>query len=173
MKLPRLAASGRSASEPAPRGRVVPSTSYALQVCTTNLGATSSHPGDPTLPHCLVHVLDARGRRLRSASIGRRGLGPEHHADVPSRACELAAVGLGEARLRRFEQALQRCADEGYAWGERDCCSCLERAFVQGLGRAAPASIRSAAATLAAVPDPLPARSDPPHRGAPARPRAG
>jgi len=129
--------------------------SYELQACTTNLGATPSRAGDPVLKHCLMHVRDHRGRRLRSLSIGRDGLGPESNAEVPSSACEVVAVRVGQAQLRHFEQALQRCADEGYVWGERDCCSCLERAFEQGLGRAAPAAIRAAAAELAAVPDPL------------------
>ncbi|MEX1363298.1 MAG: hypothetical protein AB1Z98_09245 [Nannocystaceae bacterium] len=155
MKLPRmlLADDPRRALGVRP-ANAIDETTYALWVCTTNLGATASAAGDPTLPHCLVDVRDGAGRRVRAVSLSRRGVGPEPMPDVPSRRCESPPVPVTEVELRRFDAALRRCADAGYAWGERDCCSCIERAFAEGLERAAPAALSRAAATLAAVPDP-------------------
>ena len=155
MKLPRLAAPGpRPDRSPGRRGLVPSAPDYVLQTCTTNLGATADHPGDPVLKHCLVHIRDRHGQRLRSLSIGRDGLGPEGHADVASTVCDADPPTVTGAQLRRFERALEGCAYAGYRWGERDCCSCLEHAFARGLGRAAPPAIRSAAAELARAPDP-------------------
>lgn len=155
MKLPRiLPTNARRRAPGTSPATATDETTYELWVCTTNLGATASAAGDPTLPHCLVDVRDRAGRRVRAMSLSRRGVGPEPAPDVPSRRCESAPVQVTEVELRRFEAALSRCADEGYAWGERDCCSCIERAFADGLRRAAPAAVSRAAATIAAVPDP-------------------
>lgn len=158
MKLPRRHGPAGSPLPPLPargRGRGLEPSAFELQICTTNLGARGDEPGDPSLPHCLVRVRDLDGQPLRSLSIGRDGLGPEHNADVPSCRCAPSPTAVEPAELRRFERALQGCADQGYAWGERDCCSCITRAFTEGLGRDAPVLVRDAAARLAAAPDPL------------------
>ena len=109
MKLPRLAdrrASPRSARDRAV-GVVFSSASYQLQTCTTNLGATrDGERGHATLKHCLVHIKDEQGQPLRTISIGRSGLGPEGHADVPSRRCDAPVVDMSEAEVDRFERAL-------------------------------------------------------------------
>lgn len=127
---------------------------YWLHACTINLGATDDEPGHPRLKHCLVEVRDGRGRLLRRLSIGREGLGAEAYAHVASRRCGEQATSMSALELGRFERALRGCAEAGYLWGERDCCSCIERAFARGLGLDAPDLIRTAAADLAAVPDP-------------------
>ncbi|MEM7158571.1 MAG: hypothetical protein AAF799_37370 [Myxococcota bacterium] len=158
MKLPRLADRRASACSARDRavGVVFSSSSYQLQTCTTNLGATrDGNRGHATLKHCLVHIKDEQGKPLRTFSIGRDGLGPEGNADVPSSRCDAPISGISEAQVSRFERSMQACADAGYEWGERDCCSCIERAFADGLEREAPAGVRGAAAELASVPDPL------------------
>ena len=156
MKLPRMQPADGPGHELGIRpATATGETTYELLVCTTNLGATASAAGDPTLPHCLVDLRDRAGRRVRAMSLSRYGVGPEPEPDVPSRRCESPPVPVTEVELQRFETALRRCADQGYAWGERDCCSCIERAFTEGLDRAAPAALSRAVATLAAVPDPF------------------
>ncbi|MEM9454772.1 MAG: hypothetical protein AAGF11_11375 [Myxococcota bacterium] len=144
-----------SLADPQRTGLTPASAFYNLQTCTTNLYATPQTPGHPRLKHCLVHVRDHNGARLRSLSIGRRGLGPESNPDVSSSQCA-PPLALTPPQLERFERELQRCADEGYQWGERDCCSCIERAYALGLGQPAPRAIQRAAQQLSRSEEPPP-----------------
>ena len=126
---------------------------YRLLTCTANLGAGPRKAGHPELKHCFAKVLDADGQPVRTWSLGLHGVLHESFPEHESVACRMQAEDLGEADIARFDNAFEDCAGLGYRWGERDCCSCLERAVRKGLGIEPDPTVQQAARDLARSPD--------------------
>ena len=124
-----------------------------LLTCTANLGAGPHKPGHPELKHCFAKALDTDDQPVRTWSLGLHGVAHEAFPEHESVACRAQAEDLTAADIARFDAAFEACAGQGYRWGERDCCSCLERALREGLSIEPDLAVRQAARGLARSPD--------------------